>query len=119
LHRFRLQVASGDRLMLYTLNERTSLQATTTEDLGWAPLVLLGNVKRLELRYFGPDRFTGTDGWQTEWLSRGALPKLVQVRAIMGREETRSWPLLIVRPGAQSHLPCRDGSTTQDCGEKN
>ena len=118
LYRFRLQVVTGDRLVLYTLNERTSLQATTSEARGWAPLELLDNVTRLEIGYFGPDRFTGADTWQLDWMSRTALPKLVRIRAVMGQGDVRRWPLLIVRPAPQSRKPCGDQTASQNCGDK-
>ncbi|MFM9937323.1 MAG: type II secretion system protein J, partial [Novosphingobium sp.] len=45
LYRFRLQAITGDKLVLYALSERTSVQTTASQALAWTPLILLSNVK--------------------------------------------------------------------------
>ncbi len=117
LHRFLIHVAQGGNLVLSAVNERTSPRAAVLEGIGQRQLVLLNNVARMDIDYYGPGKFVQYDSWQQNWLRRGILPKLIRIRVTFGRSDSRTWPVLMVRPAPMTRVPCRDDNGSPNCGE--
>ena len=117
LHHFRLRLERDGNLVLYTMNGRSLTDWRPPGNAGWNSLPLLADVARIQLTYFGPDRYTGKDAWQETWQRRRSLPKLISLRLIFPAEDPRRWPVLMVRPSPQTHLACRDENSGKDCGD--
>jgi general secretion pathway protein J len=58
---------------------------------------LVGSVERLDLAYWGtPPSGQGT-GWQAQW-DGPAIPELIRVRLVLGKDDRRRFPDLIAAP---------------------
>jgi len=79
---------------------------------------LIGNVNAINLDYFGIDLTTGHDIWQSQWIDRGRVPKLIRLKLSFRNGDTRYWPVFIAKPGPMSRAPCRDDDSARNCGEK-
>jgi len=117
LHRFLVNVTQGRNLVLSAVNERTSPRAAVLEGIGRRQLILLNNVARVDIDYYGPGKFVQYDSWQQSWLRRGSLPKLIRIRVTFGLGDSRTWPVLMVRPAPMTRVPCRDEIGSKNCGE--
>lgn len=116
LQRYKLTLTATGDLMLYVANsltERANLQEHGV--VGWTPVKLLGDVRSLELRYFGADRSNGGSGWQRQWNGQPQPPELIAIRLGFAAGDRRFWPDLIVHPRVTTNIACRIGATTSRC----
>ena len=68
--------------------------------------VLLRHVTGLQLSYFGAAPPDGARVWRSVWTQAGTPPELVRVRVGFAPGDRRTWPELIVRPGATVDSQC-------------
>jgi general secretion pathway protein J len=68
--------------------------------------ILLRHVSRLDLGYFGAATPDGARAWRSAWTQAGTPPELVRVRVGFALGDRRTWPELIVRPGATVDSQC-------------
>ena len=117
LYHFRLQLDRSGNLLLLDLNSRSPIDWRLLSNEGWHAMTLLGGTSRMQLTYFGPDRFTGRDAWQESWIRRRGLPKLISIRVSFPSGDPRRWPVFMVRPSPQTRLPCHQDNFGKDCGD--
>ncbi len=116
VQRFRLMLTPAGDLVLYTassLNERIDLKDRAL--VGWQPTRLLSGASRLELAYYGPDRFSPADRWQSFWIDRPQPPALIRIRLSFAAGDARQWPDLIVRPHSTVNAACRINRASGRC----
>lgn len=58
---------------------------------------LIGNVKQIDLAYWGSPSADQTAGWQREWAGP-AIPELIRLRVVFGEGDRRRFPDLIAAP---------------------
>jgi general secretion pathway protein J len=58
--------------------------------------VLLADVERLELGYYGMKAEAQAGAWHDEWQGEHLLPRLMRVRVTFAEGDRRTWPELIV-----------------------
>ena len=58
---------------------------------------LVGNVERLDLAYWGTSPSGQETGWQAQW-DGPAIPELIRVRLVFGKNDRRRFPDLIAAP---------------------
>jgi general secretion pathway protein J len=58
--------------------------------------ILLDNVSRISLSYFGKNNGLETESWSDSWAGVPHLPSLVRVQVTFHNDDDRSWPELIV-----------------------
>lgn len=114
---FRLRRSSNGALVLYSAPLLAGYDLTKSSVEGWNAAPLLSKVQWLEIAYYGPDRLTARDTWQSRWEGRAQPPKLIRVRLGFAAGDPRSWPVLMVRPMSGVRLACQDGQRSNDCGE--
>ncbi len=117
LYHYRLQLDRSGNLLLLDLNSRSPIDWRILTNKGWNAMTLLSGASRIQLTYFGPDRFTGKDAWQENWIRRRSLPKLISIRVIFPSGDLRRWPVFMVRPSTQTRLPCHQDNFGKDCGD--
>ncbi|WP_298191374.1 prepilin-type N-terminal cleavage/methylation domain-containing protein [Novosphingobium sp.] len=117
LQAIRLRRTNRGQLVLYTapLLAGNDIRLPSVE--GWDAAPLLEGVQWMDIAYFGADWLTGRDLWQDSWQNRAQPPKLVRVRLGFAEGDSRSWPVLMVRPMSGVRLTCQDGRKSLDCGE--
>lgn len=116
IQRFRLMLAPSGELVLFTassLNDRIDLKDRSL--VGWQPTRLLSGANRLELAYYGPDRFSTADRWQSTWIDRPQPPALIRIRLSFAKGDPRQWPDLIVRPRSTVNAACRINRASARC----
>ncbi len=113
----RLRRTASRQLVLYSAPLLAGFDLHAPAVGGWNALPLLDGVQSIEIAYYGTDRVTGRDAWQDRWQNRTQPPKLVRVRIGFAEGDTRSWPVLMVRPMSGVRLACQDGRAGSDCGE--
>lgn len=114
--RFRLMLAPSGELVLFTassLDDRIDLKDRSL--VGWQPTRLLTGASSLELAYYGPDRFSFADRWQSFWTDRPQPPALIRIRLRFAKGDPRQWPDLIVRPRSTVNVACRINRTSGRC----
>ena len=57
-------------------------------------IVLLENIEKLEINYFGPDEFGEGTQWDTKWEEKRVLPRLIQIDIQL--KDKPPWPALRV-----------------------
>jgi general secretion pathway protein J len=60
--------------------------------------VLLQDIERLEIAYFGALARDQPASWHDRWLDVGQLPQLIRIRVVFPPGDPRRWPDLIVQP---------------------
>ncbi len=58
---------------------------------------LIGNVEHLDLAYWGTSPSGQDTGWQSQW-DGPAIPELIRVRLVFGKNDRRRFPDLIAAP---------------------
>ncbi|MGV3510857.1 MAG: type II secretion system protein [Novosphingobium sp.] len=117
--RYRLLLAANGDLVLYAaeaLDDRIALDAPNL--VGWEPTVLLRDVDRLALSYYGPAPGEGENRWHAEWYDRTEPPALVRVVVGFRNGDQRIWPDLIIRPAATSSSTCPIDRATGRCEKR-
>lgn len=118
LQRYRLRRSSDGHVTLWHVSTLGNVVDAPEAVDGWTGVPLLDHAARLDLAYFGPDRFTGRDAWQTEWLDRHVMPRLIRITLDFDAGDARVWPQFMVAPGSRLASPCREGTQSLDCGDR-
>lgn len=116
VQRFRLMLTPVGELVLYSassLNDQIDLKDRAL--VGWQPTRLLSGVSRLDLAYYGPDRFSPADRWQSFWIDRPQPPSLIRIRLSFVKGDSRQWPDLIIRPHSSVNAVCRISRSSGRC----
>ena len=116
LFRYRLAMASGGDVMLYS----TPVIATALDDSGastgsWNAIRLARGASAMEISYFGVDPIGGGQRWQRTWQSRPQPPDLIRVRVAFPAGDPRRWPDLVARPRATVNNACRLDAVSGRC----
>lgn len=112
LRRFWLSVSPLGDLTLYSAHPLDDRVANNGTD-GWQAARLLNDVEAVSIAYFGNDGEGFPKRWRTNW-SPPRVPDLVRIDVSFRPGDRRSWPALIIRPGAVGSLACAtDDSATQ------
>lgn len=116
LMRYRLARSSEGELVLYVLADTTAgVDPYAPGVAGWTPQVLLSNVERLEIGYFGNLPGEPRREWRASWIERGSPPELVRIRVAFFDGDRRQWPDLIIRPASTVNASCRVDPETATC----
>ena len=116
LTRYRLLRSEEGELVLFALADTTAgVDPYAPGQAGWTPQVLLTNVERLEIAYFGSLPGDGTRAWRDSWIERGAPPQLVRIRVTFFEGDRRHWPDLVVRPAPTVNAACTVDPQTGEC----
>lgn len=116
LMRYRLTRSSEGELVLFALPDTTAgVDPYAPGQAGWTPQVLLTNVERLELAYFGNLPGEARREWRDRWIERGAPPELVRIRVSFFEGDRRQWPDLIIRPAPTVNAACTVNPATGTC----
>ena len=119
LQRYRLMLTSSRDLILYSatgLNDVIDIRDPSLS--GWAPTRLLSGVDQMTITYFGPDRISQNEQWQTRWIDRPQLPALIRIRLGFVNGDKRQWPDLVIRPRATVNTVCRINQFSGRCEAK-
>lgn len=116
LMRYRLLRSVDGELVLFSLPDTTfGVDPYAPGQSGWTARVLLTNVERLELAYFGTLPGGARRDWRTSWIERGAPPELVRIRVSFFAGDRRQWPDLIIRPAPTVNAACTLDPGTGTC----
>jgi len=116
LTRYRLARSEEGQLVLFALADTTAgVDPYAPGTAGWTPQVLLTNVERLEIAYFGTLPGDSTRDWRSRWIERGNPPELVRVRVTFFDGDRRQWPDLVIRPVPNVNAACTVDSVTGQC----
>jgi len=136
LQRIQLGLASaapGQSGDLVLTQQPVALTADGVVPLGTAERrVILGDVRRLRLRYFGAPANQPTNAgpahvlgvgpidrgevsWRNEWGDNDVLPMLVSLGVEFRPADRRSWPEIVVAPSSNATSDCVLQPTTRKC----
>lgn len=116
LMRYRLARSAEGELVLYALPDTTAgVDPYAPGQAGWTPQVLLTNVERLEIAYYGSLPGDPRRDWRPTWIERGAPPELVRIRVAFFEGDRRQWPDLIIRPAPTVNASCVVDAETGTC----
>lgn len=116
LNRYRLLRTAEGELVLFALPDITAgVDPYAPGQAGWSSQVLLTNVERLELAYFGTLPGDPRREWRDRWIERGAPPELVRVRISFFAGDRRQWPDLVIRPAPTVNAACTVDPDTGTC----
>lgn len=116
LMRYRLVRSSDGELVLYALPDTAAgVDPYAPGVAGWTPQVLLTNVERLEIGYYGTLPGEARRDWRSTWIERGAPPELVRIRVAFFEGDRRQWPDLIIRPAPTVNASCAVDPETGIC----
>lgn len=116
LMRYRLVRSSDGELVLYSLADTTAgINPYAPGQAGWTPQVLLTNVERLEIAYFGNLPGDARREWRDRWIERGKPPELIRIRVAFFEGERRQWPDLVIRPAPTVNANCTLDPDTAQC----
>jgi general secretion pathway protein J len=116
LTRYRLLRTTEGELVLFSLPDTTArINPYAPGQAGWTPQVLLTNVERLELAYFGTLPGDRQRRWRDRWIERGTPPELVRIRVSFFEGDRRTWPDLVIRPAPTVNAACTVDSDTGEC----
>lgn len=116
LMRYRLVRSSDGELVLHSLADTTAgINPYAPGQAGWTPQVLLTNVERLEIAYFGNLPGDVRREWRTSWIERGKPPELIRIRVTFFEGERRQWPDLVIRPAPTVNVNCTLDPDTAQC----
>ena len=116
LMRYRLTRSGEGELVLYSLADTTAgISPYAPGQSGWAPQVLLTNVERLEIAYFGNLPGDNARQWRDRWIERGKPPELIRVRVTFFDGDRRQWPDLVIRPAPTVNVNCTLNPDTAQC----
>lgn len=77
--------------------------------------ILIGGLHSLQIAYFGADEAEAPGQWQPLWRDRGALPRLIRIRAAFPPGDRRLWPDLVVAPRLTADATCAYDPVTKFC----
>jgi general secretion pathway protein J len=110
----RIRLAStatheADQLLLTRERFDKSLPEATIDGIEEA--VLVEDLDKLQIAYFGQVERTASPAWHSRWSSPDTLPNLVSISVVPA--EGRAWPILIARP-LTGTTPLDDGELPDD-----
>jgi general secretion pathway protein J len=93
--RYRLELDKGGRLLIAWEPRRpgAALAAPPAGD----PSVILGDVERISIEYFGANKADQAPVWQDRW-SGPLLPFLIRIDLQFKQDDPRRWPDLVIAP---------------------
>lgn len=116
LNRYRLARSEDGELVLFALADtKAGVDPYAPGTAGWTPQVLLTNVERLEIAYFGTLPGEPLRDWRSRWIQRGNPPELVRIRVVFFAGDRRQWPDLVVRPVPNVNAACTVDAATGQC----
>lgn len=116
LMRYRLVRSNDGELVLFSLADTTAgINPYAPGQSGWTPQVLLTNVERLDMAYFGTLPGDSQREWRDRWVERGAPPELVRIRVTFFEGDRRQWPDLVIRPAPTVNASCTVDPETATC----
>jgi general secretion pathway protein J len=116
LTRYRLVRSAEGELVLFSLPDTTvGVNPYAPGQAGWTAQVLLTNVERLEIGYFGTRPGEARRDWSDRWIERGNPPELVRIRVSFFARDGREWPDLIIRPAPTVSEACDFDPGTGEC----
>ncbi len=116
LTRYRLARSEDGELVLYALADTTAgADPYAPGTAGWTPQVLLTNVERLEVAYFGTLPGEAGRDWRSRWVQRGTPPELVRIRVTFFAGDRRQWPDLVIRPLPNVNAACTVDPASGQC----
>lgn len=116
LTRYRLARSEDGQLVLFALADTTAgVDPYAPDTAGWTPQVLLTNVERLEIAYFGTLPGDPVRDWRSRWIERGNPPELVRIRVAFFEGDRRQWPDLVIRPVPNVNSACTVDPATGQC----
>lgn len=116
LTRYRLARSEDGQLVLFALADTTAgVDPYAPGTAGWTPQVLLTNVERLEIAYFGTLPGDPVRDWRSRWIERGNPPELVRIRVAFFEGDRRQWPDLVIRPVPNVNAACTVDPATGQC----
>ncbi len=116
LTRYRLARSEEGQLVLFALADTTAgIDPYAPGTAGWTPQVLLTNVERLEIAYFGTLADEPSRDWRSTWIERGNPPELVRIRVTFFAGDRRQWPDLVIRPVPNVNAACTIDAETGQC----
>jgi general secretion pathway protein J len=77
--------------------------------------ILLADIERIELSYFGTTLSDSTAQWRDEWLQQAAAPQLVRIRTWFPAHDDRRWPEFLVTPRISADVSCVYDALTMGC----
>ena len=114
--RYRLLLTRAGELSLFSADPLSARADQANRDFrGWERAVLLGNVRSLEIAYYGAAPPDNQRRWRGSWSDLPVLPELVRVRVGFAPGDRRIWPDLIARPAATVNALCVVDSVTGRC----
>ena len=106
-----------DRVVIVIPAGSDMLTRTATLELGAnarpTSRALLKHVERIEIAYFGPAGEDKALEWQDRWQDRETLPRLIRIRAQLGRGI--AWPELVVAPAISAEATCNFDPLIKNC----
>ncbi len=116
LTRYRLARSEEGQLVLFALADTAAgVDPYAPGTAGWTPQVLLTNVERLEIAYFGTLPGDATRDWRSRWIERGQPPELVRIRVTFFDGDRRQWPDLVIRPVPNVNAACTVDPASAQC----
>ncbi|HSJ78206.1 MAG TPA: type II secretion system protein [Erythrobacter sp.] len=116
LMRYRLLRSAEGELVLFALADTTAgVDRYAPGQAGWMAQVLLTNVERLDIAYFGTLPGDARGEWRDQWIERGAPPKLVRIRVSFFEGDRRQWPDLVIRPAPTVNTACTIDPESGEC----
>jgi general secretion pathway protein J len=114
--RWRLMLGPDGALTLLDADPlSTRIETDAPAVRGWTPSRLIGQVRGLDIAYFGPAPSDKVRRWQQTWNDRPTLPELVRVRLRLAESDRRVWPDLIAAPAATVTSACTPDPLTGRC----
>jgi general secretion pathway protein J len=116
LMRYRLTRSSEGELVLYAVADTAAgVNPYAPGQAGWTPQVLLTNVERLDIAYFGNQPGDARREWRDRWIERGKPPELIRIRVTFFAGGGRQWPDLVIRPAPTVNAACTIDPDTAQC----
>ena len=116
LMRYRLARSAEGELVLFALADTAAgTDPFAPGQAGWTPQVLLTNVERLDIAYYGSLPGEARRDWRESWIERGAPPELIRIRVAFFEGDRRQWPDLIIRPVPTVNASCVVDPETGTC----
>lgn len=106
------------RLLLGTRGELTLLSAADLSANPTAPddtMVVLRDVREIELVYFGAAAPDNTPRWRPFWQEQPRPPELIRLRVAFPPGDRRVWPDLVVRPASNDDARCLFSTKAEVC----
>jgi general secretion pathway protein J len=77
--------------------------------------LLISDIDRAEISYFGEAASEQTAQWVDSWRQRSDMPRLVRIRVAFRPGDTRLWPELLIAPRIAADVGCVYDPGTKRC----